>query len=187
MSSSPFLRALMTAVCKAAVKGKHSTTWRRDFLYSAKIAPADCDIYSERSGSACTHSAFCFTEQMITPTVEWTRPSSRGDCLYYSSTLTQTLSDSCKHFMHFRRWSSPSISLQVSAASSFTPPTSSRLLFLPPPNETMRCIFLYIFFSISHWRWFNCGYFLSCVYTNVLSNIIQDVIKSFPHRPDEAD
>lgn len=71
---------------------------------------------------ACTDSSSCFAEQMITPTVEWTRPSSRGDCLYYSSTLTQTLSDSCKHFMHFRRWSSPSISLQVSAAPWFTPP-----------------------------------------------------------------
>lgn len=81
---------------------------------------------SEHRGSACTHSASCFTEQMTTPTVEWTRPSSRGDCLYYSSTLTQTLSDSCKHFMHFRRWSSPSISLRV----SFTPPTSSCLRLL---------------------------------------------------------
>lgn len=30
MSSSPFLRALMTAVCKAAVKGKHSATRRTD-------------------------------------------------------------------------------------------------------------------------------------------------------------
>lgn len=126
MSSSPFLRALMTAVCKAAVKGEHSTTWWRDFsILLKKITPLIAVFtlcQTERRGSACTHSASCFTEQMITPTVEWTRPSSRGDCLYYSSTLTQTLSDSCKHFMHFRHWSSPSISLQVSAVSWCTAP-----------------------------------------------------------------
>ena len=33
MSSSPFLRALMTAVCKAAVKGKRVTTWRGERLH----------------------------------------------------------------------------------------------------------------------------------------------------------
>ena len=37
MSSSPFLRALMTAVCKAAVKGKHSTTWRRNMSILLKM------------------------------------------------------------------------------------------------------------------------------------------------------
>lgn len=95
------------------------TTWRRDpsvllksccwlqYLLSAKCR------FAQRALTLPS----TLTEQMITPTVEWTRPSSRGDCLYYSSTLTQTLSDSCKHFMHFRRWLSPSISLQVSAAS----------------------------------------------------------------------
>lgn len=107
MSSSPFLRALMTAVCKAAVKGKHPHHLQDTILHFGSNRTTDCNIYTlpnaEPSSALCTHSAPCFTAQMITPTVEWTRPSSRGDCLYYSSTLTQTLSDSCKHFMHFRR------------------------------------------------------------------------------------
>lgn len=57
MSSSPFLRALMTAVCKAAVKGKHSTTWRRhsallksqrwlQYLHSAKRGAERLTVHS---------------------------------------------------------------------------------------------------------------------------------------------
>ena len=52
MSSSPFLRALMTAVCKAAVKGEHSTTWWRDFSIllkkkkKKKNHTSDCSFYS---------------------------------------------------------------------------------------------------------------------------------------------
>lgn len=57
MSSSPFLRALMTAVCKAAVKGKHSTTWRRhsallksqrwlQYLHSAKPGAERLSVHS---------------------------------------------------------------------------------------------------------------------------------------------
>lgn len=57
MSSSPFLRALMTAVCKAAVKGKHSTTWRRrsllpkshrwlQYLHSAKPRAERLSVHS---------------------------------------------------------------------------------------------------------------------------------------------
>lgn len=86
-SSSPFLRALMTAVCKAAVKGK-------------RLCHLEEKLYNATS-ELTPHPAL--PQQTIPPTVEWTRPSSRRDCLYYSSTLTQTLSDSCKHFMHFRR------------------------------------------------------------------------------------
>lgn len=120
MSSSPFLRALMTAVCKAAVKGKYPTTCRTLSSVFAQMAPLIAIFTLCQTRSSAARRVLTLPSallQMITPTVEWTRPSSRGDCLYYSSTLTQTLSDSCKHFMHFRRWSSPSISLQVSSAT----------------------------------------------------------------------
>lgn len=62
MSSSPFLRALMTAVCKAAVKGKHSYHLEERPLCSAKIMLliAIFTLCQMQICSACTHSAFYF-------------------------------------------------------------------------------------------------------------------------------
>ena len=91
---------------------------------------ADYNIYS--LPSEWTYSAPCFTVQSTTTSLDWTGPSFWRDCLYFASTLTQTLSDSCKHFMLFRRWSSASIILVVSSAPEFT------------PNETHTCSFLFV-------------------------------------------